>query len=74
MGSAVGVAVFGAIVNSRLSRDVGGSVDLERLPGAVLAPAIHPVFVSSAVIALALLASGLLMPGDAGTPGSGRTS
>ena len=67
MGSAVGVAVFGAIVNSSLSRGTGSSVDLEHLPGHVLAPAIHPVFVCSAVIALALLLSGLLMPQHAGT-------
>jgi EmrB/QacA subfamily drug resistance transporter len=66
LGSAVGVAVFGAIVNSRLA-GTAGSFDLEDLPARVLAPAIHPVFVCSAVIALALLASGLLMPRRAGT-------
>jgi hypothetical protein len=66
LGSAVGVAVFGAIVNSRLA-GTAGSFDLEDLPARILAPAIHPVFVCSAVIALALLASGLLMPRRAGT-------
>ena len=75
LGSAVGVAAFGAIVNSRLAGSpgsAGGSVDLERLAASALAPAIHPVFVCSAVIALALLASGALMPRDAGSPSGGR--
>ena len=69
MGSAVGVAVFGAIVNSRLTGGAtsGGSLDLEQLPAGALAPAIHAVFVCSAVVALALLLSGVLMPRDAGT-------
>lgn len=69
MGSAVGVAVFGAIVNSLVAFDApaGKPLDLEHLSASVLAPAIHAVFVCSAVIALALLLSGLLMPHDAGT-------
>ncbi len=68
MGSAVGVAVFGAIVNSRLTAGApGGSVDLAQLPAGVLAPAIHAVFVCSAALALALVLSGLLMPPRAGT-------
>jgi len=69
MGSAVGVAVFGAIVNSRLAggSTTSGSLDLEQLPAGVLAPAVHAVFVCSAVVSLALLLSGLLMPRDAGT-------
>jgi EmrB/QacA subfamily drug resistance transporter len=69
MGSAVGVAVFGAIVNASLTGSVtaGSKLDLERLPAHVLAPAIHPVFVGSAVVAFALLLSGALMPRNAGT-------
>jgi MFS family permease len=68
MGSAVGVAVFGAIVNSRLAggTTTGGSLDLEHLSAGVLAPAIHAVFVSAPVVALALLLSGALMPRRAG--------
>jgi EmrB/QacA subfamily drug resistance transporter len=66
IGSAVGVAVFGAIVNSSLSGRAGSKVDLERLAAGALAPAIHPVFVCSALIALALLLSGGLMPRRAG--------
>jgi EmrB/QacA subfamily drug resistance transporter len=69
MGSAVGVAVFGAIVNTRVAHDApsGSALDLEHLSAGVLAPAIHTVFVCSAVVALALLLSGLLMPRRAGT-------
>ena len=66
MGSAVGVAVFGAIVNASVSGSAGASPDLERLSPGVLAPAIHPVFVVSAFIALALVLSALLMPRGAG--------
>jgi EmrB/QacA subfamily drug resistance transporter len=68
MGSAVGVAVFGAIVNSRVAGGIttGSSLGLAQLSAAVLAPAVHVVFVCSAVIALALLLSGLLMPRRAG--------
>lgn len=67
MGSAVGVAVFGAIVNTRLAGSTtNGSLDLEHLAPGVLAPAIHTVFVCSAVVALALVATGLLMPSAAG--------
>ncbi len=68
MGSAVGVAVFGAIVNSRVAGSAasGSTIDLENLSAGVLAPAIHAVFVCSAVVALALLLSGLLMPRTAG--------
>jgi EmrB/QacA subfamily drug resistance transporter len=68
VGSAVGVAAFGAIVNSRLAggTTAGTSLDLEQLSAGELAPAIHTVFACSAVIALALLLSGLLMPHRAG--------
>ena len=63
MGSAVGVAAFGAIVNSRVSgASGGGAIDLESLPAGTIAPAIQAVFACSAVIAVALLATGLLMP------------
>jgi EmrB/QacA subfamily drug resistance transporter len=69
VGSAVGVAAFGAIVNSRLAggATAGSPLDLEHLSAGALASAIHMVFVCSAVISLALLLSGLLMPAQAGT-------
>ncbi|HEU5037940.1 MAG TPA: MDR family MFS transporter [Nocardioides sp.] len=62
VGSAVGVAVFGAIANGVVASRLGRGVpSLERLTPDVLHPAIHAVFVASAVFALALLLVGLLM-------------
>jgi hypothetical protein len=63
VGSAVGVAVFGAIVNHQVAVRVGHTTpDLSSLTTDVLDPAIHHVFTASALIALALLVVGLLMP------------
>ena len=62
VGSAVGVAVFGAIANGVVASQLGRGVpDLEHLTPDVLHPAIRAVFVASAVFALALLLVGLLM-------------
>lgn len=61
VGSAVGVAVFGALVNSQVAS--GGSPDLATLSPDVLEPAIHSTFVWSAVVAVALVAVSLLIPG-----------
>jgi EmrB/QacA subfamily drug resistance transporter len=62
VGSAVGVAVFGAIANGVVAAHLGRGVpDLEHLTPAVLGPAIHAVFVASALMALALLLVGALM-------------
>ncbi|RBY98117.1 MFS transporter [Blastococcus sp. TF02-8] len=62
-GSAVGVAVFGALVNARLGgADVeGGGVSPDALTSAV-----HLVFLATAVLAVAMLAAVLLMPRDRG--------
>jgi EmrB/QacA subfamily drug resistance transporter len=69
VGSAVGVAVFGAIANaairSRLGHPVGST---ERVPAAVLAPSLHLVFVASVVLAVLLLVIGTLMPRDVTEP------
>ncbi len=67
VGSAVGVAVFGAIANGVVAARVGGGagagdVDLELLPVGVLHPALHAVFVAVAATSLALVLAGLLMP------------
>jgi EmrB/QacA subfamily drug resistance transporter len=63
LGSAIGVAVFGAMVNSEITSRLGhSSPDLEHLSPGVLAPAIHTTFVWSAVVAAALVAVSLLMP------------
>ena len=63
VGSAVGVAVFGALVNARVRGASGnGSPDLEHLSPEILESAIRTVFVGSAVVAVVLVAVSLLMP------------
>jgi EmrB/QacA subfamily drug resistance transporter len=63
VGSAIGVAVFGALVNASVTERVGhNNPGLEHLSPAVLEPAIHTTFVCSAVVAVALVAVSLLMP------------
>lgn len=63
VGSAVGVAIFGAVVNGVVTARVGDGVpDLEHLTPSVLEPAIHAVFVVCVFVALALLVVGLVMP------------
>ena len=63
VGSAIGVAVFGAIVNSHVSDALGSSSpDVEHVSSAILEPAIQDVYVVSAFIAAALLAVAFLMP------------
>ena len=63
LGSSVGVAIFGAIANGVVARRIGGGVpNLEHLAPNVLEPAIHAVFVASAVVSVLLLAVGILMP------------
>ncbi|MGB7423331.1 MAG: MDR family MFS transporter [Ornithinimicrobium sp.] len=63
VGSAVGVAAFGAIVNHIVAGRLGGApADLESLPSGVLDPAIHAVFVTSAAVAVALVLGAALMP------------
>lgn len=67
VGSAVGVAVFGAVANGVVASRLGGGhragdVDLDALPVGVLEPALHAVFVGVALTALALVVAGLVMP------------
>ncbi|MEV5000079.1 MFS transporter [Nocardioides sp. LML1-1-1.1] len=66
VGSAVGVAVFGAVANgvvaARLGGHRAGDVDLDALPIDVLEPALHAVFAGVALAALALVVAGLVMP------------
>ena len=57
MGSAIGVAVFGAVVNAHVRLNAAGVPE-----GAGLMTAMHLVFVSLAVVALVLLVSVLFMP------------
>ena len=68
VGSAVGVAVFGAIANAAVTSRVGDAhEDLEHLPAGVLAPAIHDVFLASSVIAVLVVLAVLVIPRDVST-------
>jgi EmrB/QacA subfamily drug resistance transporter len=59
LGSAIGIAVFGAIVNA----SVGGSAESKHLPPGVLAPAIHAVYLGTGAVALLAIIAIILMPG-----------
>ena len=62
IGSAVGVAVFGAIANGVVRDRLGHAApDLEHLAPGTLHPAIHAVFVASAAVAVLLVAASALM-------------
>ncbi len=61
-GSAVGVAVFGALVNARIG--AGGEADT--VDPSTLTSAVHSVFLATAVLSVAMLAATLLMPRDRG--------
>jgi hypothetical protein len=63
VGSAVGVAIFGAIVNSHVSSALGSAnPDLQHVSSSVLEPAVHDVYLVSVAIAAVLLAVAVLMP------------
>ena len=63
VGSAVGVAVFGAVANAVVASRLGAShEDLEHLPGEVLAPAIHDVYYGAAAAAVLLVVAVAFMP------------
>jgi EmrB/QacA subfamily drug resistance transporter len=73
MGSAVGVAVFGAVVNAHVRLDASGVPE-----GPGLMTAMHLVFLSIAVVALVLLVAVLFMPAhrrrEAGLAGSAEAA
>jgi EmrB/QacA subfamily drug resistance transporter len=64
MGSALGIAVFGAIANASLSQRIGGHISstTSAIPVKALEPAVHNVFVASAVVAVLLAVAVLIMP------------
>ncbi|WP_245596593.1 MDR family MFS transporter [Nocardioides alkalitolerans] len=75
VGSAVGVAVFGAVANGLIARDAGGVVpELADLPAGVLDPAVRAVFALAAALTLVLVAAVLVMPGRRGAAADDRTS
>jgi EmrB/QacA subfamily drug resistance transporter len=65
-GSAVGVAVFGAIANATLG---GSGAETDRVAPELLTTAVPSVFLATTVLAVAMLAAVVLMPrGRAQTP------
>ncbi len=65
IGSAVGIAVFGAIVNAILLARLGPGdhADTASVPADALAPAVHAVFLGVGVSAVVLLIAIALIPG-----------
>jgi MFS family permease len=64
MGSALGIAVFGAIANSSLHQQVGDHISstASGIPASVLEPALHKVFLAAGVVAVLVAAAVLIMP------------
>ena len=63
VGSAVGIAVFGAVANAAVAGR-GGDVtgDLDQLPATVLDPALHEVFVGSTIAGVVMLVALTVVP------------
>jgi MFS family permease len=66
-GSAVGVAVFGAIANATLG---GPDQDGGQVTPSALTDAVHHIFLAMVVLAVVMLAATLLMPRDRGGIGT----
>lgn len=63
VGSAIGVAAFGAIANGVVTHRLGTKPgDLEDVSAAILEPAIHDVYVGAALAAVVLLAAIFIIP------------
>jgi hypothetical protein len=64
MGSALGIAIFGAIANASLSQRIGGRISstASAIPTVVLEHALHLVFLAAGVVAVLLTAAVLIMP------------
>ena len=63
VGSAIGVAVFGAVANGVVGARVGDRhADLEHLPIGVLSPAIHDVYYGAGLAAVLLVLAVTFMP------------
>ncbi|GAA3641551.1 MDR family MFS transporter [Microlunatus ginsengisoli] len=61
MGSAVGIAIFGAIANAAIGTQSHGSTS-NGVPPAILEPALHQVFVAAALVAVLMLVAVAIMP------------
>ena len=63
VGSAVGVAAFGAVANTVVRNRMGGTPsDLESLPSGVLGPALGTVFAVAAAVSVTMFLASFVMP------------
>ncbi len=63
VGSALGIAAFGAIANGVVTRRLGAKPgNLENVPRGVLEPAIHDVYLAAAIGGIAMIAAILIIP------------
>jgi hypothetical protein len=64
MGSALGIAVFGAIANAELRERLGAAVSATaaEIPASALEPAVQEVFLGSLVVAVVLVLAIAAMP------------
>ena len=71
MGSALGIAVFGAIANASLAAKLNGhsTGTASSVPASALAPALHEVYLGTAVVAVVLLVAVAFMPRRMELPG-----
>jgi EmrB/QacA subfamily drug resistance transporter len=72
VGSAVGVAIFGAVVNGVVSRRLGAAgQDLASVSARILDPAVHDVYLATLGVTLLLLVIAALMPAQIVEAGMG---
>jgi hypothetical protein len=63
VGSALGIAVFGAVANAAVAgRGVDVTGSLEQVPAAVLSPALHDVFIGTAIAGAVMLVALVVVP------------
>jgi EmrB/QacA subfamily drug resistance transporter len=63
VGSALGIALFGAIANAAVARRVSGShPDLEHLSARILEPSIHEVYLGAGIAAIVMIGAIALLP------------
>ena len=74
MGSALGIAVFGAIANATLAAGNGGTISTtaSAVPARVLDTALHEVFLGAAAVAVVMLLATALMPERGAAADDGR--
>jgi EmrB/QacA subfamily drug resistance transporter len=71
VGSAIGIAVFGAIVNAAVGTT---GDDVKHVPAGVLAPAIHSVYLGTGAVAVATVLAIMVMPGGRHTESPTETA